>query len=149
MRRGRPDKLTPEVQAKIVAAIVAGNFRDVAARCAGIGVRTLRTWLARGKAGDKKYRDFRHALMEAEGAAEINALALVRGAAEKDWRAAAWFLERKFPRRWGRRNRVEHRTPRIEPIEIREIVVRTREEASALLARESELSRLPERNGQH
>jgi hypothetical protein len=27
------------------------------------------------------------------------------------WTAAAWWLERKFPDDWGRRERIDHRTP--------------------------------------
>jgi hypothetical protein len=102
-RRGRPPTLTPEVQKRICAAIRAGNFRDVAAGAAGIPVRTLRDWLRKGRDGTPgPYADFLHAVLEAERAAEIAAVALVLKAAKKDPRHAQWWLERKFPQRWGR-----------------------------------------------
>lgn len=35
------------------------------------------------------------------------------------WQAAAWRLERKFPEKWGRRERIEHTTPSDEPLVVR------------------------------
>ena len=46
---GRPTKLTPQVQAKIVQAIVGGNDITVAAAYAGIGESTFYAWLERGR----------------------------------------------------------------------------------------------------
>ena len=48
-RGGRPSKLTPEVQEKIVTAIRAGNYAQVAAVYAGIGERTFYRWMELGK----------------------------------------------------------------------------------------------------
>ena len=44
----RPTKLTPAVAERILSAIRAGNFMEVAARYAGISPSTLYRWLERG-----------------------------------------------------------------------------------------------------
>ena len=46
----RPSKLTPETQNRIVQAARAGNYREAAARSAGIAPSTLYDWLSRGRA---------------------------------------------------------------------------------------------------
>ena len=45
------------------------------------------------------------ALRDAEGHAEVRAVTLIAAEMPKDWKAAAWYLERKFHDRWGRRER--------------------------------------------
>lgn len=100
---GRPDELTEETQRRIVAALGAGNYREAAARAAGVSRSTLYRWLARGErepAG--KYGSFREELVRAEAAAEVRSVANIARAGESNWRAEAWRLERKHPGRWGR-----------------------------------------------
>ncbi len=108
MPAGRPSKLTPELQAKIVQAISGGNYRAVAAEWVGVSAKTLREWMARGgKAKAGPFAEFRAAVLEAERAAEIRAVALVMKAAAEDPRHAEWWLERKCHGRWGRKDRKE------------------------------------------
>lgn len=78
----RPSKLTPDVQADIVAAIRAGNYMETAASFAGINKDTLFAWLKRGKR-DKSgpYRDFSDAVSRALAEAETSALASIEQAA--------------------------------------------------------------------
>jgi hypothetical protein len=100
-RNGRPPKFTPEAREKILFAIRLGNYRKAAADYAGVGERTLSEWLTRGRdesAGP--YADFLRDVLEAEQTAEIRALGVIQQAAKRDWKAAAWFLERKFPERY-------------------------------------------------
>lgn len=90
---------------KLCQALAAGNFRNVAAEWSGIGVRTFRDWMKRGK--EQKtgpYRDFRRRVLEAEKQAEIRVVGLVMKAAAEDPKHGEWWLERKFPERWGRRD---------------------------------------------
>jgi hypothetical protein len=77
-----------------------GNFRETAARYAGVPPETLSRWLARDG-------QFRQAVLEAEQAAEILAVAYIRKAGETDPKHFEWWLERKFPERWGRRERID------------------------------------------
>ena len=101
----RPTKLTPEVQRKICDAVSGGNFRNVAARWAGVPLSTFWHWCQQGKAATKgRKREFWEALLEAEKAAEIRAVALIMKAAQDDAKHAQWWLERKHHKRWGRKD---------------------------------------------
>jgi transposase len=103
---GRRTKLTPEVQDKIVGAIRAGNYAAVAAEYAGITESCFYLWLRRGRAeGEGIYFQFLQAVKEAEREAEVRAVAIVQKHMADNWTAAMTFLERKFPDRWGRRDR--------------------------------------------
>lgn len=63
------------------------------------------------------FREFARALGEAEAQAELEALrSIERAAAEGDWRARTWLLERRWPDRWGRRTRHEVTGAHGEPI---------------------------------
>jgi hypothetical protein len=119
----RPTKLTDDVQHKIVAAIRAGNCADAAAHSGGISEATYYNWLARGGAElahreeggrprrrEQPYVEFRDAIARASATAEVHAVAILRKAMSDDWRAAAWYLERRHPERWRRResHEVEH-----------------------------------------
>jgi hypothetical protein len=104
----RPSKLTPALQQKVCDAVRVGNGFDVAAGFAGIDKTTFHRWMKRGaRATRGLYRDFYLAVQKASSDAETRALAIVNKAAPEDWRAAAWFLERKSPERWGRREHHE------------------------------------------
>ena len=101
LRLGRPTKFTAEVRKKVLWALRLGNYRKTAAEYAGISERTLCVWVARGEQGEAgEYREFLDQVLEAEQTAEVRALGVIHQAATKDWKAAAWFLERKFPERY-------------------------------------------------
>ena len=99
---GRPTKLTPEVQEKIVELIKAGNYANAICSAAGIWPNTFTNWMNRGeeeKSG--KYRNFYLAVKEAEDSCEVACVAVIRTAIDAgDWRAAIALLERRFPERW-------------------------------------------------
>lgn len=122
MAGGRPTKLNYEVQEKIIQAIKAGNYIETAAAYAGISKSTLYDWLKRGerekqrvaknpsyriRKSEKIYVEFSDAVEKALAEAEMRDVLLIGKAAEEQWQAAAWRLERKFPERWGRRI-IEH-----------------------------------------
>jgi transposase-like protein len=103
---GRKTKLTPEVQEKIVSAIRAGNYAAIAAEYAGISEGTFYGWLKRGREESKGvFFEFLKAVKGAEREAEVRAVAHVQKHFAENWTAAMTFLERKFPQRWGRRDR--------------------------------------------
>lgn len=97
-----------EKVAKLLQALRGGNFREVACEWAGIPERTFRAWMQEGEAGAPQSSvDFCRQVMEAEKAAEIRNVAFVMKAAEEDPKHAEWWLERKHPERWGRKDRHE------------------------------------------
>jgi hypothetical protein len=66
------------------------------------------------KAKSGIHHDFHEAVLRAEADAEVHAVAVIRKAMTKDWRAAGHFLERRHPDRWRRRESIEHEgTPRL------------------------------------
>ena len=108
-KNGRPTKLTPAIQEQIVGDIKAGNYAEVAAKRAGIDRTTFFTWMQKGEtASCGEFRDFHDAIRIAEGHAEVRAVTVVAAAMPGDWKAASWYLERKWHDRWGRRQVIEH-----------------------------------------
>jgi len=105
---GRPCKLTPELQEKIAQAILAGAYVETAAAYAGISKETFYDWLKQGaKQKRGKYKDFSDAIKKAMAESELRDIATLTRASSSQWQAAAWKLERRFPQRWGRREKVE------------------------------------------
>lgn len=101
-------KLTPEVQERICHAIRIGAYHEHAALAAGVSYETFRRWMAQGeRASSGQFRVFCVAVKKAEAAAAVGWLARIEQAAnDGQWQAAAWKLERRFPDKWGRNDRV-------------------------------------------
>lgn len=112
---GRPTKLTAELRDTLVELAANGNYRERSAQAVGIGKSTLYGWLERGEADEEAgkpsiYSELLNALTRAEAAAEAEALEAVRKAGAGplgDWRASAWFLERRYPSRYRRRDSLD------------------------------------------
>lgn len=100
----RPSKLTPNIQDRIVIVLENAGTRSLAAKAAGVDPVTLKRWTRWGEAGKAPYAAFSQAVRMAEGKAEASLLACVVKAAPANWRAAAWILERRWPKAWGRRD---------------------------------------------
>ena len=103
--RGRPSVLTPEVQKTICEAIEDGCYVETAVSLAGISRPTFYVWLKKGAGGDPKYSDFVDTIKKAMAKSEHDAIQIINKAAEKNWTAAAWKLERRYPHKYGLRNR--------------------------------------------
>lgn len=98
---GRPSKFTPEIAAAILRAVGAGLAYPQAAALAGVCERTLYNWLEAGDAGQEPLATFLQDLKSTEAKAELESLAAVK-AGGPGWQSRAWYLERKYPERWGR-----------------------------------------------
>jgi transposase len=103
----RKSKLTPEVQEKLLRYLRLGCYVETAAACAGISRDTFYDWMKRGGKGEKPYKQFADAVDQAMAESEARDLAVILKAAEKNWTAAAWRLERRFPDRYGRHDRTK------------------------------------------
>jgi hypothetical protein len=96
---GRPTVVTPEVRKKVLLAVRAGNYREVAAQFAGITYSTLRRYLKR--TDDPEAVELCAALLEAEAAVEIEMVGAIKRLATGDLKAATWYLSRKASKRWA------------------------------------------------
>jgi transposase len=113
---GRPLKLTPEIIEDVRRLLpTAMNIETVAAYL-GICSQTWRNWLRQGSTEEKRLRrksakpkaaaalhlEFFWVHKKALAEGEIYAAGIIKKAAIEQWQAAAWFLERIAPQRWGR-----------------------------------------------
>ena len=79
---GRPSELTPEIQQKIVGAIMVNGYVETAAAFAGIHKDTFYDWLKRGaRASRGKYKEFSDAVGKAMAEAEVRMSMVVAKAA--------------------------------------------------------------------
>ena len=108
---GRPTKLTPAVHAAIIESVRDGAYLEPAAEAAGVSASTVRGWIRRAEDHPAdcgaEFLEFLTAYKKARAEAEIDAVRVIRGASLNTWQAAAWYLERTNPKRWGRQQRVE------------------------------------------
>lgn len=98
-------------QKEIVDWVASGNFYEVACMLAGVELETFYRWMEQGKERrDEVSRAFYLEVKRAEAKAEAERLQVVLEAAETNWRAAQWLLEKRFPDKWGpTRNRSDAR----------------------------------------
>ena len=122
---GRPTKLTQARHDKIVRDIRAGNFAQVAAVASGITEQTYYNWLTRGQADlasddpdthGSIFARFFEAVKRAEAEAEVKQLAALQR--DDKWQRRAWWLERRFPKRWGQKQSLELSGPDGGPVEV-------------------------------
>ncbi len=104
-------------QRAIIDAMAQGSYFAVACRAVGVRPATARSWLGMGrKAIDPEsvlgvqcepkeaYSEF---VCDYEAVSAVVEVKMVAGwvqEAEKDWRAAQAFLERRYPKRWARQD---------------------------------------------
>jgi len=103
---GRPRSLTREVQALILELLKAGNFLDTACLAAGTTRHCFYHWRRRWMAGDpdaQEYGEFFNNIKKAIAVGEVTLVAKVTRAGP-NWQAAAWMLERRHYRRWGKKD---------------------------------------------
>lgn len=101
----RPSKFTPETVHGILGGIRAGLPYRLAAEAAGIHYDTFNEWshgrFPRGADKDLKTA-FPDQLTRAKGESALRLSGLITRAATDDWKAAAWMLERRFPKDFAR-----------------------------------------------
>lgn len=116
-KRGRPLKLTLELQEEIVRILTAGNYVETACAFVGLSKNTFYDWMKRGvrekerlennpkarmKKSEEPFVEFSDAVHKALAQAEIRDVAIIGKAASSDWKASAWRLTHRHPSRWGK-----------------------------------------------
>lgn len=107
---GRKPKLTPELIKDAEKLVKAGNFVVTVCEFLGIGETTWYRWMREGeKAKSGLKRQFWESIKKAEAEAEIRLVTDLQRIAEQDqkWQGIAWILERKWPDRWGKKDRIQ------------------------------------------
>ena len=89
-RTRQPHKRSALRRAAILNALRQGSTREAAAAAGGIARQTFWRWTQDEPA-------FADDVTMAEGQAEMAMVQAVSDAAESDWRAASWWLERRRP----------------------------------------------------
>lgn len=113
-KTGARSILTDELIERIGSFIEKGNFYSTTIKAVGIAEMTFYTWKRRGleliEEGKKGSSTFEkqciklvHALNEAEAKAEAKHVENINKHSLDDWKASAWYLERKHNERWGRK----------------------------------------------
>lgn len=124
---GQPTLLDARRHKILINAIRKGKTRVVSASLAGIDRSTLYEWIARGRKGEQPYADFVDDLKKAELESESDLVDAIQKATKKTWTAAAWMLERRKPKTWGRKDRVEHKMPDLSKMTIEQLTALARE----------------------
>jgi hypothetical protein len=106
---GRRLKLTPELIEQAAKLIAGGNYASTVFQMLGVGESTWYRWLEKGRdsKGRSIYREFWEAIQKAEAAAEARAVSGIMASGRRNWTAYAWYLERKFPDRWGHKAKIQ------------------------------------------
>jgi transposase len=95
-------KLTPELTAAVVEILREGNYADTAIAIVGIHKSTYYEWIKKGNEGVEAFVAFAEAVEQASAEAEREALRVVRSGC-KGWEGSGWFLERRFPAKYAKR----------------------------------------------
>lgn len=110
-------KFNAVTRQSLITAISLGAPRYVACAKTGLDEKTLRNWLERGLTDDEgnpvdqrpdaeEYVEFRLKFLAVEAEREQEMLTGI--AEDPDWKARAWYMERRFPDRYSQKQKLEH-----------------------------------------
>jgi transposase len=104
---GRPSKaeqlLTPEMLEHVGKLLAEGHYQETVSDFLGIHRQTWWDWLQRGsREPGSIFEQFSDVVKKASAAAEIMLAQEIRYGADT-WQSRAWIMERRFPKRWGKR----------------------------------------------
>jgi len=105
----KPRVLTPEACKTILRCLASGNFETRALKEAKVSRETLDFWRAKVDRGDAPQWaiDFYDALECVCAKAENDAIATITGGLCPYWSQLAWWLTRRYPKRWAQKGHVE------------------------------------------
>lgn len=116
---GRKLTLNNELIKKCGVLLKAGNTYRATCSYLGIAERTFFRWLSEGETADNGIkRQFWQTIKASEAEVDLRNIITIQKAAQTDWRAAAWFLERRFPQRWGRKRSSNLTGMEREPVDV-------------------------------
>jgi hypothetical protein len=102
---------------QLLAAIRGGSDLDTACHFAGLSTNQVYRWLERGKieseriesgkkpvVAEKDFVAFWNDLKKARADAIVRNVSVIQKAGQENWKAAAWWLERTMPEKYGKRS---------------------------------------------
>lgn len=96
MAKKASTKFTAAVAQAICDGIEAGYTKAMVAKKVNIPTDMITRWLRLGRQGHEDFRDFTIEYDASQGVAVQNMVDQVIEHSKKDWRAAAWLLERRY-----------------------------------------------------
>jgi len=101
-------KLTKELLNSLVSYIKAGSYITHAAELCEVDTQTLYKWMKRGEEEpDSIYGVFNREITKADGAAKLRNELIIQQHAQNDWKASAWWLERRAGDVYGKKDKVQ------------------------------------------
>ena len=103
--------ISPTAQERVLVALRGGNYLETAAHYAGIDPKLLRRIVTEGDPLHKNTtaakQEFREKVVLAEAEGEAFAIqTILRVGRDRQPKMLTWWLERRFPNRWGRKDRL-------------------------------------------
>lgn len=137
--KGRKAVITQKLVEKLVENVKWVSIEQ-ASKSVGYSEDTISKWRRRGaevnamlekgsllvkdlSKHDALCRELHDGVLEAVAFAELDNSRAILKAGEEDWKARAWWQERRFGSRWGAKQALEHSGPNGGPIELQEIRV--------------------------
>lgn len=118
---GRRTKLNDDVIKEIANHVRNGSFYKDAAVMVGIDNKTFHDWKNKGEEDIKNgketiYSNFLHTLRQAEAIAKAEAIRYIQRS--DDWKARAWYLERKYSDEYSLKQKIEHSSDEEKPLRV-------------------------------
>lgn len=98
---GRPSKLTKQVESDLTLLLAQGVPVKLAATSVDVSPRSVRRWLREGDLRERVAEVRAAERSSSDATAEARLVVLILRAAQHDWRASAWWLERAHPEHWS------------------------------------------------
>ena len=116
---GRPTKLNKDMCERICEGLRQGNYITTVCRANGISQRSFYAWKKKGEQGLEPYKTFLERVEEAEAEGEMLHVGIIHDTAlTGNWLSSAWLLERKYPERFGKREKMALQTDNDFKLEI-------------------------------
>lgn len=102
--------LTPELIEGITKKITEGMYVTDACATFGIGKDSWYDWMKKAKREPDIYPlcvRFSESIMKAQADCKAYFIEKLKNASVVEWKAAAWYLERRFPKEYGKREQLD------------------------------------------
>ena len=115
----KPKLVDQDLKERLLEAIRLGMYTEHACAYAGITSATFRNWRKLAEDGVEPYKSFWISVSKAEADAIVRRVARIEQAGKDgSWQADAWLLERKYPDKFGKRDKLQLQGDPNAPVEI-------------------------------